>query len=162
MCQLLVPTGRLPGQLLDRVLRPAQVLALQRGILGNLVLPHVVGDLVPAFRCGLHRLRVELADAAGGEDRGFDIMAVEQLDQAPDADPAAELALGELHWRFVQHAAQQHGVEIGGEVHRDAGTLGPCAFLDDAMARTIVGGLGLEGCDVAIESVGEFGRGIHG
>ena len=30
------------------------------------------------------------------------------------------------------------------------------------MARTIVGGLGLEGCDVAIESVGEFGRGIHG
>jgi hypothetical protein len=89
-------------------------------------------------------------------------MAVEQLDEAPDADPAAELALGELHRRLVQHAAQQHGVEIGGEVHRDARALGPGAFLDDPVARTVVGGLGLEGCDITVESVGEFGRGVHG
>ena len=153
--------GALAGQLLDRVLRPAQVLALQHGILGDLVLPHVIGDLVAALGRRLHRLRVELADAAGREDRGLDGVAVEQLDQAPDADAAAELALGELHRRLVQHAAQQHGVEIRGEVHRDARALRPGAFLDDAMARAVVGGLGLERCDIAVESVGEFGRGVH-
>ena len=153
--------GALAGQLLDRVLGPAQMLALQHGILRHLVLPHVVGDLVAAFGRRLHRLRVELADAAGREDRGLDVVAVEQLDQAPDADAAAELALGELHGRLVEHAAQQHGVEIGGEVHRDARALRPGAFFDDAMARAIVGGLGLQRGDVAVESVGEFGRGVH-
>jgi hypothetical protein len=89
-------------------------------------------------------------------------VAVEQLDQAPDADPPAELALGELHRRLVQHAAQQHGVEIRGEVHRDAYAVGPGAFLDDPMAGAVVGGLGLQRGDVAVEFVGEFGRGIHG
>jgi hypothetical protein len=150
------------GQLLDGVLRPAQMLALQVGILGHLVLPHMIGYLVAAPGRRLHRLRVELADAAGGEDRGLDGMAVEQLDQAPDADPPAEFALGQLHGRLVQHAAQQHGVEIGGEVHRDAGAIGPGAFFDDLVTRAVVGGLGLEGCDIAIESAGEFGGGVHG
>jgi len=161
VCQLLVPTGRCPVSF-SIASFPAQVLALQRGILGNLVLPHVVGDLVAASGCGLHRLRIELADAAGREDRRLDGVAVEQLDQPPDADPPAELALGELHGRLVQHAPEQHGVEIRGEVHRDAGPLGPGAFFDDMMARAVVGGLGLERRDVTIESVGEFGRGIHG
>src|SRR5258707_7489586 len=107
-------------------------------MLGNLVLPHVVGALVPVFRCGLHRVRVELADATGGEDRRLDIMAVEQLDEAPDADPAAELALGELHRRLVQHAAQQHSVEIGGAAQPQSPAPGPGAILSDTLSPTAV------------------------
>ena len=77
----------------------------------------------PLSDAAFTRARIELADAAGREDRGLDVVAVEQLDQPPDADTAAELALGELHRRLVEQAAQQHGVEIGGEVHGDAHAL---------------------------------------
>ena len=138
------------------------MVALELGFLGHLVLPHVVGDLVAALGGGLHRPRIELADAAGREDRGLDVVAVEQLDQPPDADAAAELALGELHRRLVEQAAQQHGVEIGGEVHGDAHALWPGDLLDELMARIEVGGLGLERGDVVIERIGDVGRGVHG
>src|ERR1700761_5612536 len=95
----------LADRLLDRRDRPAQMVALEVGLLRHPMLPHVIGDLVTALRCGAQRIGVELTDAARREDRRLDVMAVEQLDQAPDADPAAELALGELLRRLVHQAA---------------------------------------------------------
>jgi hypothetical protein len=44
---------------------------------------------------------------------------VEQFDQPPDADPAAELAFRQLHRRLVQQAAQQHRIEVEREIDRD-------------------------------------------
>jgi hypothetical protein len=50
---------------------------------------------------------------------------IEQIDEPPDADPSAELALCQLHWRLIKQPAQQHRVEIAGEVDRNADTFGP-------------------------------------
>ena len=80
-----------------------------------------------------------------------------QMPTRPPNSPLASCIGGSF-----SSAAQQHGVEIGGEVDRDARALGPGAVLDDLVARAVVGGLGLERGDVAVESVGEFGRGVHG
>ena len=117
----------------------------------------MVGDLVPALRCGAQRLGIELADAARREDGRLDLVAVEQLDQPPDADPAAELALGELLRRLVEQTAQQHGVEVGGEVDGEAHAVGPRHPIDDAVLRAVVGGACLQGGDVAVESVDDCG-----
>ena len=129
--------GPAPGDRLQRVRRLQQMVALQRRVLRHVVLPHVIGDLVPAARRRTQRLRIELADAARREDRRLDAMRVEQLDQPPDADTPAELALGKLHRRFVQQPAQQHGIEIRSEIHGD-----PCAFrpgqIGDALVARIV------------------------
>ena len=108
-----------PRDRLQRARRLQQMVALQCRILRHVVLPHVIGDLVPAARRGTQRLRIQFADAARREDGRLDVVRVEQLDQPPDADAPAELALGKLHRRFVQQPSQQHGIEIGGEVHRD-------------------------------------------
>ena len=117
------------------------MIALELGLLRHTVLPHVVGKLVPALDRGLQRLRIKLADAPDGEDRRLDVVGVEQLDQAPDADAAAELALGELHRRLVVEAPQQHGVEVGGEVDGDARAIGPRQIVDALVA----GGVGPRG-----------------
>ena len=113
----------------------------------------------PLFAAARSELGIELADAAGREDRRLDVVAVEQLDQAPDADPAAELALGELLRRLVQQAAQQHGVEVGGEVHREPHALRPFHLLDDLVPRAVVGGLRLQRGEVLVEVVGD--RCVH-
>ena len=89
-------------------------------------------------------------------------MAVEQLDQPPDADAAAEFALGELHRRFVEQTAQQHGVEVGREVHRHPHAMRPVDPVDEPVAGVEIGGLGLQRGDVAIERVGDLVRGVHG
>ena len=68
------------------------MIPLQLMLLRHAMFPHVIGDLVAACAGGTQR-PVQLADAAGREDRRLDAVAVEQLDQPPDADPAAELAL---------------------------------------------------------------------
>src|SRR5208283_323413 len=64
-------------------------------------------------------LRIELAGPPRREDRRLDPVRVEQFDQPPNADPAAELALCQLHRRLVQQAAQQHRIEVEREVDRD-------------------------------------------
>src|SRR5713226_8360280 len=51
-----------------------------------------------------------------------------------DADPSAEFALCELHWRLIEQPAQQHRVEIAGEVHRNADPLGPGEVLNELVA----------------------------
>ena len=92
-------------------------------------------------------LRIELADPARREDGGLDGVGVEQLDQAPDADPAAELALRQLQRRLVQEAAQQHGVEVGREVDRDPRAIGPRQIVDEFVAVLIRGPFCHEGVD---------------
>ena len=119
VCSLRLPTGRRPAIASSALRRLQQMVALQRRVLRHVVLPHVIGDLVPAARRRPQRLRIQFADTARREDGRLDAMRVEQLDQPPDADAAAELALGKLHRRLVQQASQQHGIEIGGEVDRD-------------------------------------------
>jgi hypothetical protein len=47
-------------------------------------------------------------------------VCIEQLEEPPDADPSAEFTLRELHWRLIEQPAQQHRVEIAGEVDRNA------------------------------------------
>ncbi len=126
-----------PCDRLQRARGLQQMVALQRRILRHVVLPHVVGDLVPAAYRRAQRLRIELADPARREDRRLDAMRVEQLDQPPDADAPAELALGKLHRRLVQQPAQQHGVEIGGEVHGDPRVAGPGQIGDALVARIV-------------------------
>src|SRR4026209_2648358 len=49
----------------------------------------------------------ERGGAGGREEGRLDPVAAEQLDQPPDADPAAELTLGELLRRLGPHAAPQ-------------------------------------------------------
>src|SRR5438067_2407315 len=90
--------------------------------------------LVAALDDGTQRLRVKFADPPGGKDRRLDAVQLEQLDEPPDADPSAEFALCELHWRLIEQPAQQHRVEIAGEVHRDADPLGPDEVLDELVA----------------------------
>ena len=82
------------------------------------------------------------------------MILVEQRPQAPDADAAAELALGKLHRRFVQQAAQQHRVEIGGEIDRDAGAVGP-GQIRDALMAAVMGQRDLREClDLLVKRVG--------
>ncbi len=126
-----------PGDRLQRARRLQQMVAFQRRILRHMVLPHVVGDLVPAAHRRSQRLWIQFADPPRHEERRLDAMRVEQLDQPPDADPAAELALGKLHRRFVQQPPQQHRVEIGSEVHRDPRVRGPGQIGDALMARIV-------------------------
>ena len=122
--------GAAAAELLERGCGLAQMFALELRLLRHAVLPHVVGKLVPASDGGLERLRVELANAAHREDGRLDAVLVEQLDQAPDADTASELALGELHRRLVVEAPQQHGVEVGREVDGDAHAVRPSEIVD--------------------------------
>ena len=110
------------------------MILFERRLLRHPVLPHVIGDLVAALDDGTQRLRVEFADPPGGKDRRLDAVRIEQLDEPPDADPSAEFALCELHWRLIEQPAQQHRVEIAGEVHRNADPLGPGEVLDELVA----------------------------
>ncbi len=114
----------LAGQGFQGSRRLQQMVPLQVRVLGDVMFPHVVGDFVATRRRRLHRARVEFGDAAGGEDRRLDVVGIKQLDQPPDADAAAEFTLGKLLRRFVHQAAEQHRVEIGGEVDGDADALG--------------------------------------
>src|SRR5499427_8434059 len=58
-------------------------------------------------------------------------MRVEQLDEPPNPDPSAEFALRELHWRLIEQPAQQHRVEIAGEVDRNADPFWPSELRDE-------------------------------
>ncbi len=154
----ITPTRRSAGRLLadrplDRQEGLAQVVALELGLLRHPVLPHVVGDFVSAFRSGAQGVGVELADAARREDGRLDPVAVEQLDQPPDADPATELALGELRRRLVHQAAQQHGVEVGREVDGDSRTVGPLDAVDHLVPGTVVGGPRLQRGNVMFQTI---------
>jgi hypothetical protein len=79
---------------------------------------------------------------------------VEQLDQPPDADAAAELALGQLHRRLVVEAPQQHGVEVGREVDGDALARWPGQVVDPLVAGSVPLGHGFQAGDFLAECVG--------
>src|SRR5438552_5751546 len=96
------------------------------------MLPHVVGDLVTGRSGALQGLRVEFADAARREHGRFYAMAVEQLNQAPDSDPASELALGELHRWLVPEPTAEHRVEVESKVDRNPLSTGPGEIRDGA------------------------------
>jgi hypothetical protein len=64
---------------------------------------------------------------------------IEQLNEPPDANPAAEFALCELHGRLIEQPAQQHRIEIAGKVDGDADPLGPGEVRDELVA----GGVGV-------------------
>ena len=115
------------------------------------MLPHVVGDLVAALDRGPDRLLIELAGPSRREDCRLDSVRVEQLDQPPNPDPATELALGELHWRLVQQAAQQHRVEIEREIDRDPHTRRPAEIANPPMPGSMGPGGLLQLGEVAVE-----------
>src|SRR5260370_32176231 len=79
-----------------------QMILFERRLLPHPVLPHVIGNLVPALDNRAQRLRVQFADPPRREDRRLDAVRIEQLDEPPDADPSAEFALCELHWRLIE------------------------------------------------------------
>src|SRR6266849_830332 len=110
-----------------------------RRLLRHPVLPHVIGNLVAALDNRAQRLRVQFADPPRREDRRLDAVRIEQIDEPPDADPSAEFALCELHWRLIKQPAQQHRVEIAGEVDRNADTFGPCEVRDELVAGGVSG-----------------------
>src|SRR5205085_10197792 len=60
-----------------------------------------------------------------------------------------------------QQAAQQHGVEVGGEVDRNARAVRPSDLVDHLVLRGVVGGAYLQGGDLAVEPVGDVGGGVH-
>jgi hypothetical protein len=53
----------------------------------------MVRQLMPTFHGPLKGGRVKLAYASGSEDGALYIVGIEQLQQAPDSHPSAELAL---------------------------------------------------------------------
>src|SRR5690242_299179 len=81
--------GRAAAKAGQRGSRFAQVIALQLGLLGDTVFPHVVGELVAICDRRAERLGVELAYPARRENGGLDGMRLEQLEQPPNADAAA-------------------------------------------------------------------------
>ena len=125
------------GNPFERGDRLGQMILFERRLFRHPVLPHVIGDLVAALDHRAQRLRVQFADPPGGEDRRLDAVRIEQLDEPPDADPPAEFALCELHRRLIEQPAQQHRVEIAGEVHRDAHPFGPGEVRDELVASGI-------------------------
>ena len=82
------------------------MICFQLQILGYLVFPHMVRDLVAIGGDGGDRFWIELANPSRREHRCLDVMGIEQLNQAPDPNPAAEFALGQLHRWFLQEPAQ--------------------------------------------------------
>jgi hypothetical protein len=93
------------GDPFERADSLGQMILFERRLLRHPVLPHVIGDLVAALDDRAQRLRVEFADPPRREDRRFDAVRIEQLDEPPDANPSAEFALRELHWRLIEQAA---------------------------------------------------------
>ncbi|MCQ0003487.1 hypothetical protein [Actinomadura madurae] len=88
-------------------------------------------------------------------------MSVEQVEQPPHADAAAELALRQLHRRLVEQAPQQHRIEVGGEVDGNPRAVRPARLRDHFVA------LGLRPHDVAhgveiVELRGGFAVLAHG
>src|SRR5262245_5542701 len=114
----------------QRCRRLAQMIELQVRLLGYAMLPHMIGKFMAARDGGLEGTRIELANAPHGEDRRLDVMLIEELDQPPDAHASPELALCQLHRRFVVEAPQEHGIEIGREVDGDARPIRPDQLLD--------------------------------
>ena len=117
--------------------RLGEVILFEARLLRDAVLPHVIGDFVAALDRGAQCLRIELAGPPRGEDRRLDMVRVKQLDQPPDADPATELALCQLHRRLVQQPPQQHRVEIEGEIDRDPHPRRPAEIGDVAVPSGI-------------------------
>lgn len=111
--------GSLAGQPFQCRAGLQQMIAFQVRLFRNAVFPHVIRHLVPAAGDGSNRLRIQFAYPPGGEHGRLDAVRVEQLDQPPDPDPSTKLPLGQLLRGFVHQAAQQHGVEVRREVHRD-------------------------------------------
>jgi hypothetical protein len=64
-------------------------------------------------------------------------VSIEQLDEPPDADPPAEFALCELHWRLIEQPAQQHRIEVAREVHRNTHAFRPGEILDELVASGV-------------------------
>jgi hypothetical protein len=110
------------------------MILFERRLLRHPVFPHVIGDLVAALDDRAQRLRVEFADSPRREDRCLDAVRIEQLDEPPDADASAEFAFRELHWRLIEQPAQQHRVEIAGEVDRHADPFWPGEVWDELVA----------------------------
>lgn len=149
------------GELLQRLGRPQQVRPLDRRLGRHAVLPHVVGDFMPAACPGPHGVGVELADAPRYEQGRLHGVSVEQVEQPPHADAAAELALRQLHRRLVEQAPQQHRIEVGGEVDGNPRAVRPARLRDHFVA------LGLRPHDVAhgveiVELRGGFAVLAHG
>ncbi len=111
-----------------------QMIFFERRLLRHPVFPHVIGDLVAALDNRTQRLRVEFADPPRCEDRRLNAVRIEQLDEPPDPDASAEFALGELHRRFMEQPAQQHRVEIAGEVDRNADPFWPGEVRDELVS----------------------------
>src|SRR5215469_7166490 len=113
------------------------MILFERRLLRYPMLPHVIGDLVAALNDRTQRLRVEFADPPRCKDRRLDAVCIEQLDEPPDADTSAKFAFRELHWRLIEEPAQQHRVEIAGEVDRNADPFRPGEALDELVAAGV-------------------------
>jgi len=123
-------------------------------LLGHPMLPHVVGELVAALYGRLQRRRIKLTNAARGEDRGLDAVPRKQLQKPPNANPATEFTLGQLHRRLVVEAAQQHGIEVDGQIDGNAGCIWPRRSLQQAKAAAIVRRHGRERVKLFLEALG--------
>jgi hypothetical protein len=97
-----------------------QMVVFALAIRRNLVLPHVVGDLVPRLGCGYERLGIQFADTPGGKNGRLNAMRVKEFEKSPDPNAATELAFGKLHGGLVAEAPQEHGIKVEGQVHRYA------------------------------------------
>src|SRR6476660_4958364 len=103
VCQLRVPTGRRPVSCSMAATVFSRWSRSSSGSFGTRC-SLVIGNLVAAFCRRGNGARVELADATRREDRCLDAVAVEELDQPPNTNSAAEFALGQLQWRFIGEA----------------------------------------------------------
>src|SRR5215831_20505006 len=100
----------------------------QRSFGRDAVLPHVVRHLVAARSYRALGIRIKLADPPRRENSRLDFVTCKQFEKAPDADPPAELSLGELQRRLVEQASKQHHVEVGCDVNGDASASGPATI----------------------------------
>src|SRR4051812_48409672 len=133
-----------------------QVVPFQGRVLWDVMFPHVIGNFVPAARHRAQRLWIQLAYPARRKNRRFDTMRIEQLYQPPDADASPELTLGKLHRRLVQQSAQQHGIEIGGEVDRNASTMWPGQLWNTLVTRIVAPRHSAEIFDLLFKLAGHF------